>query len=72
MLLGEVKKKQNVVACSSAQAEFRGFALGLCEALWLRLLLEDLGYSSRQPIRLYCFFYRQIKKYIDIRVPEVP
>lgn len=28
--------------------------LGLCEALWLRILLQDLGYPSRQPIRLYC------------------
>ncbi|OMO77059.1 Reverse transcriptase, RNA-dependent DNA polymerase [Corchorus capsularis] len=47
-------KKQNVVARSSADAEFRGIALGLCEALWLRLLLQDLGYPPRQPIRLYC------------------
>ena len=37
-------KKQNVVACSSIEAEFRGMKLGICEALWLRLL----------PIRLYC------------------
>ena len=28
--------------------------LGLCEALWLRLLLQYLGYLSRQPIRLFC------------------
>ena len=28
--------------------------LGICEALWLRLLLMDLGYLPRQPIRLYC------------------
>lgn len=47
-------KKQNVVARSSAEAEFRGMALGICEALWLRLLLMDLGYLPRQPIRLYC------------------
>ncbi|RVW64684.1 Retrovirus-related Pol polyprotein from transposon RE1 [Vitis vinifera] len=47
-------KKQNVVARSSAEAEFRGMALGLCEALWLRLLLQDLGCLSRQPIRLFC------------------
>ncbi|RVW18591.1 Retrovirus-related Pol polyprotein from transposon RE1 [Vitis vinifera] len=43
-------KKQNVVACSSVETEFRGMALGLCEALWLSLLLQDLGYLSRQPI----------------------
>ena len=28
--------------------------LGICEALWLRLLLMDLGNLPRQPIRLYC------------------
>ncbi|KAK3004522.1 hypothetical protein RJ639_018855 [Escallonia herrerae] len=47
-------KKQNVVARSSAEAEFRGIALGVCEALWLRLLLQDLGCVSKQPIKLYC------------------
>jgi hypothetical protein len=47
-------KKQNVVACSSVKAEFRGMALGVCETLWLSLLLRDLGYPFRQPIRLYC------------------
>ena len=47
-------KKQNVVARSSAEAEFRSMTLGLCEALWLRLLLQDLGYLSRQLIQLFC------------------
>ncbi|RVX07565.1 Retrovirus-related Pol polyprotein from transposon RE1 [Vitis vinifera] len=47
-------KKQNVVSRSSAEAEFRGMTLGLCEELWLRLLLQDLSYLSRQPIRLFC------------------
>ncbi|WJZ98924.1 hypothetical protein VitviT2T_017413 [Vitis vinifera] len=47
-------KKQNVVAHSSTEAEFRGMTLGLCEALWLTLLLHDLGYLSKQPIRLFC------------------
>ena len=28
--------------------------LGLCEALWLRLLFQDLGYLSSQPIQLFC------------------
>ena len=28
-------------------------ALGLCEALWLRLLLQDLSYPSGQPIQLF-------------------
>ena len=37
-------KKQNVVACSNAEAEFRGMTIGLCETLWLRL--QDLRYLS--------------------------
>ena len=32
-------KKQNVIARSSEVAEVRSMALGLCKALWLRLLL---------------------------------
>ena len=28
--------------------------LEICEALWLRFLLQDLGYLSSQPIRLFC------------------
>lgn len=32
-------KKQKVVALSSAEAEFRGMAKGLCELLWLKELL---------------------------------
>ena len=47
-------KKQNVVARSSAEAEFRSMALGLCEALWLRFLLQDLGYPPTEPIQLFC------------------
>ena len=47
-------KKQNAVARSSAEAEFKGMSLGICEALWLRLLLNDLGYPLVQPIRVYC------------------
>ena len=49
-----ISNNQNVVARSSAEAEFRGMALALCETLWLRNLFKDLGYSSTQPIRLYC------------------
>lgn len=46
-------KKQNVVAHSGAEAEYRAIALGICQVLQLRHLLQDLGYSLRQPIQLY-------------------
>ena len=39
-------KKQNVVALSSAEAEFRGMAKGLCELLWLKRLLIEIGFDS--------------------------
>lgn len=36
-------KKQRVVARSSAEAEFRGMAHGICELLWVLWVFEDLG-----------------------------
>ncbi|KAM7506655.1 hypothetical protein LguiA_017108 [Lonicera macranthoides] len=47
-------KKQNVVARSSAEAEYRGMAMGVQELLWLKFLLTDLGYPPREPMVLYC------------------
>ena len=47
-------KKQNVVARSSAEAEYRGMAQGVCELLWLRNLLRSLGFKQEQPMPLHC------------------
>ena len=47
-------KKQNVVARSSAEAKFRAMTQGICELLWLKIILEDLRIKSDDPIRLYC------------------
>lgn len=47
-------KKQHIVAWPSASAKFRGMTLGLFEVLWLWLFFQDLGYSSRHLIKLYC------------------
>ncbi|RVW70185.1 putative mitochondrial protein [Vitis vinifera] len=63
-------KKQNVVARSSAEAEFRGMALGLCEALWLRLLLQDLVQHDRtKHVEVDRFF---IKEKLDDKIVELP
>lgn len=35
-------KKQNVIARSSAEAEFQVMAQGICELLWLKIILEYL------------------------------
>ncbi|XP_070667379.1 uncharacterized mitochondrial protein AtMg00810-like [Malus domestica] len=47
-------KKQNVVARSSSEAEYKGMALGICEIMWLKLLLRDLGILHDQPMKLFC------------------
>ncbi|KAK0580519.1 hypothetical protein LWI29_002881 [Acer saccharum] len=47
-------KKQNVVARSSAEAEFRAMAQGVCELLWLKIILEDLKVKWEGPMKLYC------------------
>jgi len=47
-------KKQPVVARSSAEAEFRGMALGMCELLWVKSVLSDLGFEPKEVMSLYC------------------
>ncbi|KAB2612683.1 polyprotein (retrotrasposon protein) [Pyrus ussuriensis x Pyrus communis] len=52
----EVKrsKKQNVVARSTTKAEYRGMAHGICELLWLRILLTKIGFKPQGAMLLYC------------------
>lgn len=47
-------KKQNVVARSSAEAQYRAMANGVCEILWLKRILEDLRMLVNMPMKLYC------------------
>lgn len=47
-------KKQSVVARSSAEAEFRAIALGICEGIWLKRVLEEIGVHSILPVKMYC------------------
>ncbi|GMP83473.1 hypothetical protein CsSME_00037367 [Camellia sinensis var. sinensis] len=47
-------KKQNMVARSSAEAEFRAMAQGVCKLLWIKLLLSDLGIDQMDSMQLYC------------------
>ncbi|KAK2981315.1 hypothetical protein RJ640_007016 [Escallonia rubra] len=47
-------KKQPVVARSSSEAEFRSMAQGICELLWLKIILNDLKIKLETPMKLYC------------------
>ena len=39
---------------SSAEAEFRSMALGICKLLWIKIILEDLKVKWKDPMKLYC------------------
>ena len=47
-------KKQDRVSRSSAEAEFRALAQGMCEGLWMRIILDDLKVKVENPIQLHC------------------
>ena len=41
-------------ARSSAEAEFKAMAAGVCELLWVKIILEDLKVQWSKPMKLYC------------------
>nr|CAN83535.1 hypothetical protein VITISV_014045 [Vitis vinifera] len=47
-------KKQTIVARSTAEAGLRSVAHGICEVLWLKILLEELEVMVKLPLRIYC------------------
>jgi hypothetical protein len=47
-------KKQNVVARSSAEAEYRAMTSTASELIWIKQLLEDMKISCTEPMRMYC------------------
>jgi hypothetical protein len=47
-------KCQNIVSCSSTEAEYRAVANGMAEACWLRQLLVKLHSPLSQTTLVYC------------------
>ena len=47
-------KRQSVVARSSAEAEYRSMALVICEVMWLKQLLKDLGLKCLGQTPVHC------------------
>jgi hypothetical protein len=56
-------KKQPIVSVSSTEAEYVAATTKSCHAVWLKRLLMDFGYTTKEPIfiffdkRTYFFFY---------------
>ena len=46
-------KKKNVIAWSSAEAEFRAMVAVGCELLWVKIILENLNIQWSKPMKLY-------------------
>ena len=42
------------MALSSAEAEFRGMVKGICELIWLKRLLIEIGFAPSSEIDLFC------------------
>ncbi|KAL0561798.1 hypothetical protein IC582_002241 [Cucumis melo] len=47
-------KKQNVVARSSAEAEYRAMASTASELIWIKHLLHDMQIECSEPIQMFC------------------
>jgi hypothetical protein len=47
-------KKQNMVARSSAEAEYRAMASTASELIWIKQLLEDMKFTYSEPTQMYC------------------
>ena len=47
-------KKQNVVAKSSAEVEYRAMTHTACELMWIKNLMTELGFQVKEPMVMFC------------------
>ena len=53
-LISWKSKKQDIVARSSAEAEYRAMALATCELIWLKHLLQEIRFGKDEQMKLIC------------------
>ena len=54
-------KKQPIVSLSSIEAEYIALCNATCDAVWLRIILEDIGHKKMKPNVLKCDNQSSIK-----------
>ena len=53
-LISWKSKKQDVVARSSVEAEYRAMALTTCELIWLKHFLQEIRFGKDEQMKLIC------------------
>ena len=53
-LISWKRKKQDVIAKSSVEAEYRAMTLATCELIWLKHLLQELRFGKDEWMKLIC------------------
>ena len=53
-LISWKSRKQDVVARSNVEAEYRAIALATCELIWLKHLLQELRFENNEQMKLIC------------------
>ena len=53
-LISWKSKKQSVVSWSSSELEYRAMAQSVCEIMWIRQLLMEVGIETSVPAKLWC------------------
>ena len=55
------RKKQLTISLWSTEAEYRGAAIAIGEAIWLKRLLKDLQVEVSDPTTIYCDYLSSIQ-----------
>ena len=53
-LVTRQSKKQDVVAKSKVEVEFRSLAHGICLVMWIKRIFEELKIPNPSPMKAYC------------------
>ena len=53
-LISWKSKKQSVVSRSSAKSEYKAMTQSVCEIMWIRQLLMEVGIETSVPAKLWC------------------